>query len=426
MSTPSTSTAQQLDAQILPIREDAAPAPRIEAVPLPPAPAKPRNRAKVIFPALIGLAVVGGGLRYALTHGRETTDDAQIEGRVVNVAARVTGQVTKVLVLDNQAVKTGELLVELDHAELDARVEVAQADLASAKAALASAESQLALTERNTEATIKQARGGITQASSTIASSKAAVEQAKADISAAEARLRLADVDLKRVMTLRTDNAVPQAELDAKQSAFDQAKASLEQARARYNATKAGINGASGGLTFAEGRLAAADTAPQQVATARAAVDLAAARVKQTEAALHVAELNASYTYVKASADGVVSRRTVEVGQLVSPERALMAVVPQKDVWVVANFKEDQIGEMAPNQPATVTVDSSNRTFHGHVDSIAGASGARFSLLPPDNASGNYVKVVQRVPVLIRLDDMGDAPLRPGLSADVTVDTRSK
>jgi membrane fusion protein (multidrug efflux system) len=403
--------------------------PALRAVPEPPtkqAPARPKpNRARQVFIGLVVAAVLGGGLRYALTAGHESTDDAQVEGRIVNIAARVPGQVVKVLVQDNQLVKAGDVLVELDHSELDARVEVAKADLLSGQAQLSSAQAQLALTERNSVANVKQARGGLTQASSTIESSKAALDQAKADVSAAEARYRLAQVDLQRMSALRAQDAVAQAELDAKQSAFDQAKASLDQSNARLSATRANIAGASGGLASAEGRLAAADTGSQQISVAKAAVDLAAAKVKQAEAALHVAELNASYAQVKAPQDGVVSRRTVEVGQLVGPERALMALVPPKDVWVVANFKEDQIGEMKPGQPAHVSIDTyGGREFTGHVDSIAGATGARFSLLPPDNASGNYVKVVQRVPVLIKLDGLGEMQLRPGLSAEVTVDTR--
>ncbi|MFP2912612.1 HlyD family secretion protein, partial [Pyxidicoccus sp. 3LFB2] len=164
-----------------------------------------------------------------------------------------------------------------------------------------------------------------------------------------------------------------------------------------------------------------------QVQAAQAAVKLADAKLKQAQAALKLAELAVSYTQVRAPVAGVVSRRTVEVGQVVGPERPLMALVPQDDLWVVANFKEDQVGEMKPGQPVELTVDAfGGREFKGHVDSLAGASGARFALLPPDNASGNFVKVVQRIPVLIRFDgEAKDALLRPGMSAEVTVDTRS-
>ncbi|WP_338870629.1 HlyD family secretion protein [Myxococcus stipitatus] len=390
-------------------------------------PAAPRSRAKKVLPALLGLALVGGGVRWLVSRGHESTDDAQVEGRIANVSPRIAGQVAKVLVNDNQRVKAGEVLVELDATDLEAKLEVARADVQSAEAQASNAQAQLALTEVNAGATLRQARGGVVQASSGISSSKAALNQAQADVVAAEARFKLADTDLARVKTLKSEGAVTQADLDARESAYDQSKAALDVARAKLLSTEAGVQGSSGGLETAQGRLAAAETGPVQVTAAQAAVKLSDAKLKQAQAALHLAELAVSYTKVRAPVDGVVSRRTVELGQMVGPERPLMAVVPQDDIWVVANFKEDQVGEMKEGQPVNVTVDAfSGHSFKGHVDSLAGASGARFALLPPDNASGNFVKVVQRIPVLIRFD--GDAQglaLKPGMSAIVTVDTRS-
>ncbi|WP_342378755.1 HlyD family secretion protein [Myxococcus stipitatus] len=390
-------------------------------------PAAPRSRAKKVLPALLALAVVGGGVRWLVSRGHESTDDAQVEGRIANVSPRISGQVAKVLVNDNQRVKAGEVLVELDATDLEAKLEVARADVQSAEAQASNAQAQLSLTEVNAGATLRQARGGVVQASSGISSSKAALNQAQADVVAAEARFKLADADLVRVKTLKSEGAVTQADLDARQSAYDQSKAALDVARAKLVSTEAGVQGSSGGLETAQGRLAAAETGPVQVTAAQAAVKLADAKLKQAQAALHLAELAVSYTKVRAPVDGVVSRRTVELGQMVGPERPLMAVVPQDDVWVVANFKEDQVGEMKEGQPVDVTVDAfSGRSFKGHVDSLAGASGARFALLPPDNASGNFVKVVQRIPVLIRFDgDSRGLALKPGMSAIVTVDTRS-
>lgn len=389
-------------------------------------PAAPRSRAKKVLPALVALALVGGGARWLLTRGHESTDDAQVEGRIANVSPRVSGMVAKVLVSDNQAVKAGDVLVELDSTDLDAKLEVARADVSSAEAQASNARSQLALTEANAGANLRQARGGVTQASSGISSSKAALDQAHADVAAAEARFKLADADMTRVRTLKEEGAVTQADLDARQSAYDQAKAALDVSRARLTSTQAGVQGSSGGLETAQGKLAAAETGPVQVQAAQAAVKLADAKLKQAQAALHLAELAVSYTHVRAPVDGVVSRRTVEVGQMVGPERPLMAVVPQDDVWVVANFKEDQVGEMKAGQPVEVEVDAfGSHAFKGHVDSLAGASGARFALLPPDNASGNFVKVVQRIPVLIRFDGESKVALKPGMSAVVTVDTRS-
>ncbi|QAT82496.1 membrane fusion component of tripartite multidrug resistance system [Corallococcus coralloides] len=407
-------------------------APSLEAAPSTEAPAvaKPakRSRARQVLPILVGVAVLGGGARFLLTHGHESTDDAQVEGRIVNVSPRVAGQVARVRVQDNQTVKAGDVVVELDHADLDARLEVARADVMSAEAQLANAQAQLTLTEANAGANLRQARAGITQASSGISSSKAALDQARADVTASEARFKLAETDLGRIKQLREQGAVAQADLDARQASYDQARAALDQSRARLASTEAGIQSSSGGLEAAQGKLTAAETAPVQVQAAQAALKLAEARLKQTHGALTLAELAVSYAQVRAPVDGVISRRTVEVGQMVGPERPLMAVVPQNDIWIVANFKEDQVGEMRPGQPVELEVDAfGGHAFKGHVDSLAGASGARFALLPPDNASGNFVKVVQRIPVLIRFDgDLKDLPIKPGMSAYVTVDTGAK
>ncbi len=413
--------------------QTASPAPNPPNLPslgaVPPAqPAAPRSRAKIVLPSLLGLAVLAAGVNYALTYGRESTDDAQLEGRVANVSPRVYGQVAKVLVQDNQLVKAGDVLVELDRKDLDAKLELAKADVLSAEAQLASAQAQFALTDATVGANLRQAKAGVTQASSGISSSKAALDQARADVTAAELRFKLAEADLGRAKQLVSEGAIAPADFDARQAAYGQSKAALEVAQARLASTEAGIEGSSGGFEAAQGRLVAAQAGPAQVQASQAAVKVAEARIQQARAALSLAELAVSYTEVRAPTTGQVSRRTVEPGQMVGPERPLMAIVPQDDVWVVANFKEDQVGDMRPGQPVDMKVDAfSGRHFKGHVDSLAGASGSRFSLLPPDNASGNYVKVVQRIPVLVRFDDKpADLPLKPGMSAVVTVDMRGR
>ncbi|XXF79953.1 HlyD family secretion protein [Myxococcaceae bacterium GXIMD 01537] len=408
--------------QIAPVKNlDETPSPEAEPQ------ARPRPKAKRVLAALLGLAVLGGGARFALGFGHEETDDAQVEGRIANVSPRVSGQVLKVLVKDNQLVHEGDVLVELDRSDLEAKLEAASADVQSAQAGLASAQAQLALTETNAGANLRQAHAGVTQATSGISSSKAALEQARADVTAAEARFKQAELDLGRVRKLREENVVAEADLDARQTAFEQAQAARESARARLASTEAGIQASSGGFEAAQGKLAAAQTGPVQVRAAQAAVQLAEARLKQAQAAEHLAKLALSYTQVRAPVTGQVSRRTVEPGQMVGPERPLMAIVPQDDVWVVANFKEDQVGKMRAGQEAEITIDAfSGRHFKARVDSLAGASGARFALLPPDNASGNFVKVVQRIPVLLRFDgDLKDVPLKPGMSAVVEVNVRS-
>ena len=403
------------------------PAP-VSEVPTPaPAPGKPgfmQRRSTRVFAGLTALAVVGGLGAWVIGHGKESTDDAQVEGRVVSVSPRVGGQVEKVLVTDNQQVKQGDLLVQLDTKDLDAKLASARADLEAAKAGLASAQVNLKLTQANSDASLRQARGGVTQASSSVAATRSALAQARAEVEAAEAADRLAQADWARAQDLAKAEAISRADIDARQSRAQQAHAQLEQARARQASTEANLSSSGGGLTTAQGRLAAAETAPDQVKAADVAVQAAQARVDQAQAAYDLATLNRSYAEVRAPVDGAVSRRTVEQGQLVGPDRPMLALVPLQDIWVVANFKEDQIGEMRPGQTATVRVDTyGRRDFQGHVESLAGASGARFSLLPPDNASGNFVKVVQRVPVLVRLERSPDVPLRPGMSAVVTVRT---
>jgi len=371
---------------------------------------------------LLVVAGVAGGTGWVLTRNRESTDDAVVEAHVLSVSARTSGQVERVLVKDNEMVEAGQVLVELDARELQARLDLALADEQSAQAQLDLAKAQLEVTERNTSAGLMQARGGVTQAASSVDSSKAQLEQAKADLAAAGVRLKLSSLELERARSLFDSKAIPQAELDLRQATYDQAKAAREQAEARLESTRAAISGGFAGVEQARGRLAAAASAPQQVKAARAQVELAAARYSQAQAALRLAELNLSYATIRAPRRGAVARRSVEVGNLVAPDRPLLALVPLDDVWLVANFKETQIGNMRPGQRAVVKVDTyGGRTIGAHVESLAAGTGSRFALLPPDNASGNFIKVVQRVPVLLRIDERRGLELRPGMSAEVTV-----
>jgi membrane fusion protein, multidrug efflux system len=380
--------------------------------------------ALTILPLLTAAALGLGTLGFIAGHGKETTDDAEVEGHVASVAPRVSGQVKRVLVRDNQRVEAGAVLVELDDRDLAVKLEAAQADLEAARAELRSAETTLAVTIKNTDSSLVVARGGLAQAAAVRGTTHAAIEQARAELTAAESRRTLAKAELDRSQTLFAGGAVPQADFDTKKSAFEQADAQIAQAQARLTSAEANVDNSSGTIEAARGRLLAAQSAPEQVEAGRAQVGLARARVDQAEASVAQAGLNLSYTKIRAEIGGVVSRRSVEVGQLASPERPMLALVPLDDTWVVANFKEDQIAEMRPGAPATVTIDSiAGRKLSGHVDSLASGTGARFSLLPPDNASGNFTKVVQRVPVLIRLDAHPGLELRPGLSAAVTVST---
>jgi membrane fusion protein, multidrug efflux system len=386
--------------------------------------ARPPKRAKarrVLVGLLLGAVLLGGAI-WVVRRGRESTDDAQVEGHVVMVSVRTPGQVGKVMVTDNQQVRQGDVLIELDLEELKARLGVAHADRMAAEASLALAQAQLSLTQRTSAAGIRQARGGVYQATSGVASGRAQVDQAQADVQVAQSRDTLAAKDVERVRQLFAEGGVSQAELDTRQAAADQSHAGLELARARLVATRALISGNYGGVEQAEGRLVAALAAPQQVEAAEAQVKLGEARLQQARATEHLAELNLSYGVVKAPVAGVVSRKNVEIGSLVSPDRPVMALIPLDDVWVVANFKEDQLGSMKVGQPASIDVDTfPGQTLPGSVESVAAGTGARFALLPPDNATGNFVKVVQRVPVRIRLSDRRSLSLRPGMSATVTV-----
>jgi membrane fusion protein (multidrug efflux system) len=379
----------------------------------------------VVLPLLTLLAAAGGALALLTGAGKETTDDAQIEGHVAYVAPHIAGQVKRVLVKDNQHVKAGDVLVELDDRDLNVRLASARADLAAAKAQLHAAETQLAVTKKSVDSNLAVARGGMAQAASVQGTTRASIDQARAEIDAAESRQKLAQLDFERTSRLFQSNVVSQAALDAVSATVEQATANVTQARARLKSAEANRQNSSGTIESARGRVLAAEAGPEQIEAAEAAVELATAKLNQAQAALDQAELNVSYTQLKAEVAGVVSRRSVEVGQMASPEKPLLALVPLDDTWVVANFKEDQIAHMKPGQLAEIEVDAfGGQKLKGHVDSLAGGTGARFSLLPPDNASGNFTKVVQRVPVLVRIDGIADLELRPGLSAKVTVVTK--
>jgi membrane fusion protein (multidrug efflux system) len=397
----------------------------VAAAPVEPAAPRSRSRAKIVLAVLIAIALGAGGASYGMSHGTETTDDAQVEGHVANVSPRIAGQVKRVLITDNQEVKAGDVLVQLDDRDFAAKLAASKADVAAATASLRAAESQLVVTKKSSESTLVVAKGGLSQAVAVDGTTRASIVQARADVDAAKSRRALAKLELDRSNKLFAGNAVAQADVDAKQAVFDQADAAQAQATARLDAAQANTANSAGTIESARGRLLSAELGPDQVMAATAQVELAQAKLEQAKAALEQAELNESYTQIKAETSGVVARRAVEIGQTVSPDRPLMAIVPLDDTWVVANFKEDQLAAMKAGQSVKVSIDSyPDKALHGHVESLAAGTGSRFALLPADNASGNFTKVVQRVPVLVRLDDGRDVALRPGMSAKVTVVTK--
>ena len=401
-----------------------------------PAPAS-RSRLKAFI--TIALIVLGaaGGYAWWFAGDRQTTDDAQIDGHIVATASRVQGTVLSVHVKDNQQVKAGDVLVELDPRDFQLAVTRAEAELADARAAADEAASGVPVTRAASTGNVSGTRAGVDEANAAIDAAKAAVNAATARREAADARLKVAETsqrkaaaDLARLEPLIAKEEISRAQYDAAVAASDTAQASVASARAAVaeaenDAARARsqVAQAQAGLTGAQASANAAAAAPSQIAASQAHASGAAARVQRAQTALEQARLNLEYTKVKAARGGLVSRRTVEPGQIVQPGQPLLAVVPLDDVWVTANFKETQLERMRPGQTVRVAVDAYDQTFAGHVDSIAAATGARFSLLPPENASGNFVKVVQRVPVKIALDAGQDPEqrLRPGMSVHVTV-----
>ncbi len=397
-----------------------------QVVPRVPEPPERRSRAKTLLPALVAAAFVVTGVMYVRGRGRETTDDARVEGRVSVVSARTSGQVRRVLIEDNQMVHAGDVLVELDDRDASARLVAARADAAAARANVSAAQARLDVADKEVASGVSIAHGGVVQATAASQVSSSGIAQARAALKAAAARRTLTESELRRASRLAAESVLPAATLEARQADFDQANAAFESAKAVVRSAEAGRTNSRGSLETARGRLRAAELASAQVAVTTAQLDLSRARLEQAEAAVVQAELALSYTKIKAEVDGTIADRSVEPGQMVSPDRPLMAVVDLAAPWVVANFKENQLRDLRPGQRARVTVDAfGGREFVGYVESLAPGTGARFSLLPPDNASGNFIKVVQRVPTRLRLEPHEDVVLRPGISAVVTVFTSS-
>jgi len=351
-----------------------------------PAAAPPRG-SKVPLILLAAFLLVGGGwaLRtwlFGRTH--VSTDNAQVDGHITPVAPKVTAFVLRVLVEENQPVQAGDTLVLLDPRDANARLLQAEADRASARA----------MASNNKRAGQMQAQ---------LAVSRANAASAEATVTSAEATLRKATADLERARRLAATQVVSAQQLDAAEAAYAVAAAQLDAAR----------------------RQAAA--AGDQISASLAALQGADARLAAAEAAVETAQLQVGYATLVAPSNGIVARRQVEIGELVQAGQTLMTVVPSEAVWVTANLKETEIEGVTPGDSATFTVDAyPGHTFHGVVESVSPATGARFALLPPDNATGNFTKVVQRVPVRIAVtgEPSGDFPLRPGLSATVTITTR--
>jgi len=375
------------------------------------------------------------------SRGRESTDDAQIDGHITQVGAKVGGTILRVEAKDNRRVEAGALLVQIDPRDYQVAVDRAAAELADAEALAQAAQTGVPIAATMTASDVTSASGALAQARAGLAAAEAEIDSAKARLVAAQARLRekqadavKAGRDVERLKTLIAKDEISRQQYDAAVAAAEAATAVVEGARSDITAAETGIHVAErradqarASLQQAQAGVKAAQTAPEQVKVTRAQAAAAVAKVMQAKAALAQARLNLEHTTIKAPTTGVVSKRSVEMGQVIQPGQPLLALVTLGDVWVTANFKETQIQSIRPGLRAVISVDAlGGRKFEGHVDSVAPATGARFSLLPPENAAGNYVKVVQRVPVkiVIEKDQDPEQLLRPGLSATPTVYTR--
>jgi membrane fusion protein (multidrug efflux system) len=386
------------------------------------APPRSRRRPFLIL-GVVAVAVLGGiAVYHFATAGREGTDDAQVSADMVPVGTRVAGAVARVHITENQQVKKGELLVEIDRADFAARARQAEAELATAQAQATAADAQVQIVEATSKGGFASARAALVGSTVGVSGADAQLAVARATLARAESDARKAGIDLARAQELRRANAAPQERLDGAQAAYDASRAALAQAQAQISFAQEARRTAESRVGEARGRVSQSAPIAPQIAAARAGADLAKARVQSAEAALALAKLQLDYTHVLAPADGVASKLMVHDGQLVGVGQPLVELVPSA-TYVLANFKETQIGRMRPGQHAQIELDAfPGRKLDGRIESLAGGTGASFSLLPADNATGNFVKVVQRVPVRIAwVNPPSDIPLRAGLSADVTV-----
>ncbi len=375
-------------------------------------------RAKVVLALVIAALLAASVALWRYFGSYESTDDAQIDGHVNSVSARVSGHVVKLNVEDNQYVEKGTVLVEIDPTDYEVAVARARADYADAQAQAAAAGINVPLTNVSTSSQVAAAQAGVANAKAGVAAARQQLAAAQAQAVEADANNVKAQSDLVRYKQLIDKQEISQQQYDQAVAVAKAGAASLEAARAAADAAAAQIDQAQGRLLQANADLRTAETRPQVMQVTSARARAAQANADRRKAELQQAELNLQYTKVVAPVTGVVSNRTVEVGQNVQPGQEMMKIIPLEDIWVTANLKETQLRNMKAGLPAEISVDANGKTYKGHVDSIAGASGARFSLLPPENATGNYVKVVQRIPVKIVFEpgETKGHELRPGMS----------
>jgi membrane fusion protein (multidrug efflux system) len=379
------------------------------------------KRAFLILGVIVLLVLGGIGTYAFVTSGRQSTDDAIVEADVVAVTARVGGLVAAVMVHDNQTVKEGDVLLRLDAADFVAKQAQARAELQTAEAQAAGAHAQEQVVTATATGSLASAQAQMSGSSSGVQAADAQIAVARAELTRAEAEAAKAERDLARDRQLVETDAIARQDLDAAQLAYDAAKAVLGQRRASLTVAEEAKRTAQSRVAEAKARVSQMAPVDEQIAAAHFAAALADARVAAARAALELADLQLSYTNVVAARDGIVTQLTAREGAQVQAGQPLAQLVPG-DTYLVANFKETQIDGMEPGDRAEVEIDAyPGRSFAATVESLAGGTGSRFSLIPPDNASGNFVKVVQRVPVRLAWSEVPDVPLKAGLSATVTV-----
>jgi membrane fusion protein (multidrug efflux system) len=376
----------------------------------------PLFKAAVVGGILLAVAVAVAWWIHASAW--ESTDDAQIDAHIYAISSRISGHVVKVNVDDNYVVKAGDVLVEIDPADYEVTKQRYEAELADARANAESARTGLPITSATTSSQVESAKADVENNQAGLQGAQQQYEAAGARLREAEANNARMQADLARYRQLVQKDEVSRQQYDQALAAAKGGAASVDGAQAAVAGAQQQITQARGKITQAQASLRTANTAPQQVQNSRARLAAAEAQVQKSQANLDQAKLNLQYVKIIAPVDGVVGRRSVEPGQNVQPGQQLMSLVALNDIWVTANFKETQLRKMRVGQEASIYVDALDREYKGHVNSIGGASGARFSLLPPENATGNYVKVVQRIPVKIVFEnnENSDHALRAGMS----------
>jgi membrane fusion protein (multidrug efflux system) len=387
--------------------------------------AQPRSRRRGIIIVIVAILIVGGLAFWWHSTFTEDTDDAQVNGHLIQISARIAGQVQKVYVDENQYVKRGDPIVDLDPRDFEVAVENAKAALASAQAAAAAANVNVPLTTINTGSALTSASSDVNGAHATIAQAEGQLRAAQARVVQAQANNVKAQADLERYKPLVEKDVISKQQYDAAVAAAAAAQASVADAEASAQAAADAVRIARQREAGAQAALKYAQTGPQQVAAQNARARQAQAQVQQAQAQLDQANLNLSYTKIVAPEDGIITRKSVEINQNVSAGQNLMTLVSLENIWITANFKETQLRHMQAGQSAEIHVDATGKDYSGKVTQIGGATGSVLSLFPPENATGNYVKVVQRVPVRIDFTDLAKEDpnhlLRPGLSVEPKV-----